>query len=71
MQSLAAVGLGYDDVVHWLRPGVVIACENSPSSVTLSGDADVIESVLSAIRNDRPDAFQRLLKVNKAYHSRQ
>ncbi|GMF92903.1 unnamed protein product [Aspergillus oryzae] len=68
--AMAAVGLGYDDVVHWLRPGVVIACENSPSSVTLSGDADVIESVLSAIRNDRPDAFQRVLKVNKAYHSR-
>ncbi|KAE8364491.1 hypothetical protein BDV27DRAFT_157797 [Aspergillus caelatus] len=67
--AMAAVGLGYDEVVQWLHPGVVIACENSPSSVTLSGDADAIESVLSAIRSDRPDAFQRLLKVNKAYHS--
>ncbi|OGM47171.1 polyketide synthase [Aspergillus bombycis] len=67
--AMAAVGLGYDEVVQWLRPGVVIACENSPWSVTLSGDADAIESVLSGIKNDRPDVFQRLLKVNKAYHS--
>lgn len=68
--AMAAVGLGYDEVVKWLKPGVVIACENSPSSVTLSGDADALKSVLSTIQDENPQAFQRLLKVNKAYHSR-
>ncbi|KAI0377764.1 putative polyketide synthase [Hypomontagnella monticulosa] len=67
--AMAAVGLGYDEVAKWLRPGVVIACENSPASVTLSGDADALGSVLSTLQKEYPDAFQRLLKVNKAYHS--
>ena len=69
--AMAAVGLGYDEVARLLKPGVVIACENSPSSVTLSGDADALKSVLAAIDKEYPQAFQRLLKVNKAYHSRQ
>lgn len=68
--AMAAVGLGYDEVVKWLRPGVVIACENSPGSVTLSGDADAVGAVLSTIAKKHPQAFQRALKVNKAYHSR-
>lgn len=68
--AMAAIGLGYDEVVKWLKPGVVIACENSPSSVTLSGDADALKSVLSTIQKQHPQVFQRLLKVNKAYHSR-
>lgn len=68
--AMAAVGLAYDEVMKWLSPGVVIACENSPSSVTLSGDADAIQAVLSTLQKEHPDAFQRLLKVNKAYHSR-
>jgi acyl transferase domain-containing protein len=68
--SMAAVGLAYDEVAKWLRPGVVIACENSPLSVTLSGDTDAINSVLSTLGKEHPDAFQRLLKVDKAYHSR-
>lgn len=67
--AMAAVGLAYDEVAKWLSPGVVIACENSPSSVTLSGDADAVKSVLSTLQEEHPDAFQRLLKVNKAYHS--
>jgi acyl transferase domain-containing protein len=67
--AMAAVGLGYDEVTKWLRPGVVIACENSPSSVTLSGDADALESVLSTLQKEHPQVFQRVLRVNKAYHS--
>jgi acyl transferase domain-containing protein len=69
--AMAAVGLGYDEVARLLKPGVVIACENSPSSVTLSGDADALKLVLAAIDKEYPQAFQRLLNVNKAYHSRQ
>ncbi|KAL4934949.1 hypothetical protein BDV06DRAFT_229278 [Aspergillus oleicola] len=69
--AMAAVGLGYDEVARLLRPGVVIACENSPASVTLSGDAEALRSVLSSIQEQYPEAFQRMLKVNKAYHSRE
>ncbi|KAL4915051.1 hypothetical protein BDW62DRAFT_204029 [Aspergillus aurantiobrunneus] len=67
--AMAAVGLGYDEMTKWLRPGVVIACENSPASVTLSGDAEAVQSVLSTLQAERPEVFQRALKVNKAYHS--
>ncbi|KAI1171106.1 putative polyketide synthase [Nemania sp. FL0916] len=67
--AMAAVGLGYDEVARWLKPGVVIACENSPSSVTLSGDADALGSMLAALQEAHPEVFQRRLKVNKAYHS--
>ncbi|KAL4804561.1 hypothetical protein BDV18DRAFT_161656 [Aspergillus unguis] len=67
--SMAAVGLGYDEMARYLKPGVVIACENSPASVTLSGDTDAVRSVLGALETDQPEVFQRELKVNKAYHS--
>ncbi|KAI1307179.1 putative polyketide synthase [Xylaria venustula] len=67
--AMAAVGLSYGEVAKWLRPGVVIACENSPVNVTLSGNTDALESVLSTIQRENPNVFQRRLKVNKAYHS--
>ncbi|KAH6658527.1 KR domain-containing protein [Truncatella angustata] len=67
--AMAAVGLGRDDVARFLIPGVVIACENSPSSVTISGDKEKVESVLQVIRTEKPEALARALKVDKAYHS--
>ncbi|KXH46496.1 polyketide synthase [Colletotrichum nymphaeae SA-01] len=67
--SMAAIGLGREQVTSFLTTGVVIACENSNSSVTLSGDTDALETVCSAIRSARPEALVRLLKVDKAYHS--
>jgi len=45
-----------------------IACVNSPSSVTLSGDVDSLEQ-LRAIFDERK-IFVRRLKVEMAYHSR-
>lgn len=68
--AMAAVGLGYDEVAKWLRSGVVIACENSPASVTISGDTEALRSVLATIQREHPEVFQRELRVNKAYHSR-
>ncbi|KAL2878361.1 Mycolipanoate synthase [Colletotrichum sp. CLE4] len=67
--SMAAIGLGREQVTPFLVPKVVIACENSSSSVTLSGDTDALETVCSAIRSARRDALVRMLKVDKAYHS--
>ena len=54
----------------YLSRGVVIACENSPSSVTLSGDKKALNSVVVKITAEQPEVFVRHLKVDMAYHSR-
>ena len=56
-------------VTPYLRRGVVIACENSPSSVTLSGDKKALNSVVVKISSEKPEVFVRHLKVDMAYHS--
>ncbi|KAH0438713.1 polyketide synthase [Colletotrichum camelliae] len=67
--AMAAIGLGRDQVTPFLVAGVTIACENSNSSVTLSGDVEPLEGVCNAIKEAKPDVLVRLLKVDKAYHS--
>lgn len=68
--SMAAVGIGAHDLSDFLREGVVLACENSPSSSTISGDASKVCEVVEAIKQKMPDVLARALKVNMAYHSR-
>lgn len=68
--SMAAVGLGRNEVSQFLQEGVVIACENSPQSVTLSGDETVLDSVMKEIKIAAPHIFLRRLHVEMAYHSR-
>ncbi|RYP70869.1 hypothetical protein DL769_004844 [Monosporascus sp. CRB-8-3] len=67
--AMAAVGLSWQDTKKYLLPGVVVACENSPSSVTLSGDVDQLKSVVAAIKKAVPGVLASTLKVDKAYHS--
>ena len=67
---MAAVGLGRDTVRPYLIDGVVIACENSPVSITLSGDKEKIDFVVEQIKHDFPGVFARPLRVEMAYHSR-
>ncbi|KJZ71022.1 hypothetical protein HIM_09587 [Hirsutella minnesotensis 3608] len=67
--SMAAVNMGRNEVSSYLREGVVIACENSPISVTLSGDTDKIHEATERIKSERRDSLVRLLKVDVAYHS--
>ena len=67
--AMAAVGLGWDEVQPFLVSQVVVACENSHKSVTLSGDTDAVQDTISRIRKSHPDVMARLLKVDKAYHS--
>lgn len=45
----------------------VIACINSPESVTLSGDRSMLESIKT--RLDQDGTFNRFLPINIAYHS--
>jgi acyl transferase domain-containing protein len=68
--AMAAVGLGVDEVTEFLSSGVVVACDNSPSSVTLAGHVDAIDEVLFAIKSAKPDVSTSRLKVEAAYHSR-
>ncbi|KKA30866.1 hypothetical protein TD95_000725 [Thielaviopsis punctulata] len=65
--GMAAVGLGKTEAEKYVCPGVVVACENSPQSVTLSGDEDVLDAALSEI--SKSSVFTRRLKVDVAYHS--
>ncbi|KAK6827388.1 polyketide synthase [Apiospora arundinis] len=67
--AMAAVGLGWNEVERFLIPGVVVACDNSPKSTTLSGDAHLLEAVLINLRADLPTTIISTLKVEKAYHS--
>ena len=67
--SMAAIGMGAKDVHRYLQPGVIVACENSPRSVTISGDTEAVEAAVAKIKEAHPDMLARLLRVDKAYHS--
>jgi acyl transferase domain-containing protein len=68
--SMAAIGLGRDEILPYLVPGVVIACDNSQLSVTISGDTEGVEQVIETLKKEQPSVFARLLRVEKAFHSR-
>lgn len=69
--SMAAAGLGAEAVAPYLagfEGKVVVACHNSPSLVTLSGDTDALKEVQAKLEADK--VFVRMVKTNgKAYHS--
>lgn len=67
--GMAAVGLSRSQVKPHLREGVIIGCENSPSSITLSGDLETLQEVMASIREQYPEALVRRLRVDCAYHS--
>lgn len=68
--GMAAVGLGREELMPLLVEGVVVACENSQRSSTISGDRKAVELVVARIKTKLPDVFVRMLKVERAYHSR-
>ena len=69
--AMIAVGLGAEMVQSYLEDmggKVTVACHNSPTSVTLSGDGDAIAIVKA--RLDVNNIFARFVKTGgKAYHS--
>ncbi|KAJ3580034.1 hypothetical protein NPX13_g526 [Xylaria arbuscula] len=69
--AMMAVGLGPDEVSPYLQEvkngQVHIACFNSPSSVTLSGDSEPIDELEK--RFGAEGVFARKLKVQAAFHS--
>jgi acyl transferase domain-containing protein len=68
--AMAAVGIGKSDVLRYLADEVVVACDNSPQSTTLSGNPEALDRVLQQISREHPDTFCRRLRVPIAYHSR-
>lgn len=68
--AMLAVGLGSKALEPYLVDGAVIACENSSTSVTVSGDEVAVDDVAAKIRELHPDVLIRRLRVQQAYHSR-
>jgi acyl transferase domain-containing protein len=68
--AMIAVGLGAEHVAPYLDgiSGVVIACHNSPESVTLSGDEPAIDEIHTKLREKRIFA-RKLLTSGKGFHS--
>ena len=67
--AMAAVGLGRAELADLLVGNVVVACENSQSSSTISGNLEDVEASLDQISQARPGVLARKLKVDRAYHS--
>lgn len=67
--AMATLGMGIAETAKFLVPNTGIACNNSPRSVTISGDADKIEEVIAAVRAAHPNTLARKLQVEKSYHS--
>ncbi|RAH47735.1 putative polyketide synthase [Aspergillus brunneoviolaceus CBS 621.78] len=70
--AMMAAGTSFDDAVDLcaleaFEGRMTVAASNAPESVTLSGDRDAILEA-QEIFNDE-SKFNRLLKVDKAYHS--
>ncbi|KAL4893539.1 putative polyketide synthase [Aspergillus ambiguus] len=71
--AMAAVGLGVEAVQPYLdrltkeNGKAVVACVNSPQSVTISGDSDAVQEIEELCKQD--GVFARRLKVQQAYHS--
>ncbi|KAL0937411.1 hybrid nrps pks [Colletotrichum truncatum] len=70
--AMMAIGTSLEDAeelcnVDTLEGRIWIAAVNSPSSITLSGDADAIEEARLILEDE--GKFAKILKVDKAYHS--
>lgn len=71
--AMVAVGLGKDGAKAYLDKltsasvNAVVACINSPNSVTIAGDEGAVEQVLDMANKD--GVFARRLKVDTGYHS--
>lgn len=71
--AMLSVGLGEDDAARYLEGltlgKALVACINSPRSVTISGDADAVNEVDERIAAADDGTFHRTLQVDTAYHS--
>lgn len=71
--AMMAVGTTYEDAMEFcdlaeFEGRIQVAAQNSPTSVTLSGDDDMIDEALDVLKDE--GKFARKLQVDTAYHSR-
>ncbi|KAJ8680788.1 hypothetical protein QAD02_016575 [Eretmocerus hayati] len=67
--SMAAVGLGYEDVHPLCPPDIDVACHNGPESSTISGPAESMKAFVASL--SARGIFAREVNCsNIAYHSR-
>ncbi|XP_026740412.1 fatty acid synthase-like [Trichoplusia ni] len=67
--SMAAVGLGYNQIKTMCPPEIEVACHNGPDSSTISGPADVMKSFVAKLTAQGIFA-KEVPCSNIAYHSR-
>ncbi|XP_033218585.1 fatty acid synthase-like [Belonocnema kinseyi] len=67
--SMAAVGLGYDNVLPLCPPDIDVACHNGPDSTTISGPADSMKKFVADLTAKGIFA-KEVACSNIAYHSR-
>lgn len=68
--GMMAVGSSPDEIKQHIADAdvnVTVACINSPSSITVSGDVDALETLRTVL--EQRGIFARRLKVDVAYHS--
>ncbi|KAB8230322.1 uncharacterized protein BDW43DRAFT_314191 [Aspergillus alliaceus] len=68
--GMMATGVGAEEITTYLQglgQSVQIACYNSPSSLTLSGNVNALTKMQKWLTED--SKFARMLQVNLAYHS--
>lgn len=69
--SMLAVGKGPEEIKELIKTlgleGVTVACENSPQSITASGDEEAVDKLAAELESQ--SAFNRKLRVDVAYHS--
>ncbi|XP_011313292.1 fatty acid synthase [Fopius arisanus] len=67
--SMAAVGLGYEDVKDLCPPDIEVACHNGPESSTISGPAASMKEFVAKLTENKIFA-REVACSNIAYHSR-
>ncbi|KAK1961177.1 KR domain-containing protein [Colletotrichum sublineola] len=65
--TMAAVMLGSDKIANYLVDEAVVACENSQSRTTISGDQSAVEATVGKVKAD--GILAKTLNVGFAYHS--
>ncbi|KAI2846207.1 hypothetical protein CBS11852_1459 [Aspergillus niger] len=61
--GMAVVGLGRNVVKKYLKDGLVVACENGPETVTISGNRESLAAVVDLTKTDNSDIFTRMLPI--------
>ncbi|KOC65238.1 Fatty acid synthase [Habropoda laboriosa] len=67
--SMAAVGLGYEEIKDLCPPDIEVACHNGPNSTTISGPAESVKEFITKLQANKIFA-KEVPCSNIAYHSR-